>query len=374
MMSVRPFLIERFFARYEFSEPYMLSASHCEPVKQQDLLAMADAETRHLWESLSLTYTESAGHPLLRTEIAHLYQGLRAEDVLVITPEEGIFIAMHTLLHPGDHVVSIFPAYQSLYEIARSRGCSLSYWKPAFDGTWKFRVSDLEALITDKTRMLVVNFPHNPTGAHLSREAYMTLVEIARKHNLILFSDEMYRYLEYDPENRLPSGCEVYEKAITLCGLSKSFGLPGLRIGWLATRNRQWLESFYQYRDYTTICNSAPSEILAIIALRAKEQLWQQALKIISGNLQLLESFFSRNEETLIWAPPQAGPVSFSGFKKPMNMENFSIRLARKYGIILLPSNAFEMNTAHFRIGFGRKDFPVALVRFEKALAKEKER
>lgn len=371
MMPLQPFLIERFFARYEFSAPYMLSASHCEPVRQKDLLAMADEETRTLWDSLDLTYTESAGHPLLRQEIAQLYERIVSEDILVITPEEGIFIAMSTLLEPGDHVISVFPAYQSLYEIARSRGCTLSYWQPGFDGGWHFRIADLEPLISSKTRMLVINFPHNPTGAHLSAEEYRAVVDLARKHQLILFSDEMYRFLEYNENERLPAGCTVYENAVTLCGLSKSFGLPGLRIGWLATRKRNWLESFFQFRDYTTICNSAPSEILAIIALRAKEQLWQQAREIITTNLKLLETFFSRNKESLIWLSPKAGPVAFPCLKGSPDMDLLSKRLADKYGIVLLPASAFGMTEPCFRIGFGRKDLTRVLERFEAALERE---
>ena len=163
-MEIAPFQLERYFAKYEFSARYLLSSSDCEAVSMADLLAKADRDISLLWEELKLGYTESWGHPLLREAIAELYTDLEAKDVLVIVPEEGIFLSMHALLDPGDHVVCTYPGYQSLHEVARSIGCELSTWEPDEGRGWFFNIQDLGSLMREGTKLVVVNFPHNPTG------------------------------------------------------------------------------------------------------------------------------------------------------------------------------------------------------------------
>ncbi len=217
---------------------------------------------------LKLGYTESAGHPRLRELIAQVYAGIETEDTLVVVPEEGIFLLMHALLSPGDHMICTFPGYQSLYEVARSIGCQVTAWEPSEERGWHFDVGELEEKIRSNTRLIVVNFPHNPTGYVPPREDFESIIRLAEKHGAYLFSDEMYRFLEIDKGPTLPSACEMYEKGITLFGLSKTFGLPGLRMGWLASKAGDVLQRVNELKDYTTICASAPGEILAIMALK----------------------------------------------------------------------------------------------------------
>ena len=202
---LRPFKLERYFALHEFSARYLLSASDVESLSMQELLALADADSLSRWQSLSLGYTESLGLPALRAEIAALYQKVGIETILTLAPEEGIFITMHTLLKPGDHVISIFPAYQSLYEIGRSLGCEVSPWKLVLkEGRWALDFVALASCLKPNTRLLVVNFPHNPSGFLPTRKELEQLIAFVREHRLYLFSDEMYRFLEYDPALRLP--------------------------------------------------------------------------------------------------------------------------------------------------------------------------
>ena len=158
---------------------------------------------------------------------------------------------MNTLLKEGDHVISTFPGYQSLYEIALSNNCVLSKWLP--DDNMCFKLDDLLGLITEKTKLIVINFPHNPTGETITADELNQIISIAREKNIVIFSDEMYRLLEYDVRDRLPSVCEIYENGISLFGLSKTFALPGLRIGWLVTRNKDILADIAAYKDYTTL-------------------------------------------------------------------------------------------------------------------------
>ena len=358
-MSIAPFKLERYFAEYEFSTKYLLSPSDCEPLSQAELLSYASAESRALWDGLTLGYTESQGHPLLLAQIASLYEGIAPRQVIEIVPEEGILIAMRTLLQPGDQVVTMRPAYQSLYQVAESIGCQVSAWTPR-EG-WHFHLDDLEALLTPQTKLLVVNFPHNPSGALASAEEFVRIVEIARERDLILFSDEMYRWSEYDPADRLPSACELYDKAVVLCGVSKSLGLPGLRVGWVVTRDEGMMGGFKTYKDYTTICGSAPSEILALIAVQNMEAIVARNLEIISANLAVLDEFFVAHADLFGWVRPRAGTVAFAEYKGEMPIEELADRLVAARSTLLVPGSIFDYPGNYFRLGFGRRNFPEGL-------------
>jgi len=353
-MKIQPFKLERYFAPYEFTARYLLSPSDCEPLNQTDVLAMADEDSRVLWDSLSLGYTETQGHPLLREAIAMLYDAIQPEQILVAAPEECIFLMMQTLLNPGDHLIAAFPAYQSSYEIARSIGCEVSFWTPDSDH-WHFDPALLEDLLTPQTKMLAINFPHNPTGALLTREQFDAVVNFARTHNLILFSDEMYRLSEHDAANRLPSACDVYERGVVLSGMSKSFALPGLRIGWLATQATELIPQLIQLKDYTTICNSAPSEILALMALRSKDEILKRNLDIIRANLAVLDAFFAQYSTLLAWQRPAAGTIGFPRLLTGESTTEFCRQLVEEHGVLLVPSSVFNYGDNHFRLGFGRR-------------------
>jgi len=367
-MKIQPFKLERYFAKYEFSAPYLLSCSDCEALSLKDLLGMADENSLKLWNDLKLGYTESQGHPILLKEIAKLHPTIQPEQVLVITPEEGIFIAMNNLLEKGDHVVTTFPGYQSLYEIANSLGCEVSKWTPKKENDWTFDIEDLKSLIRDDTKLIVINFPHNPTGATLQENELKEIIGIARQKNIILFSDEMYRFLEHDQVNRTSSACDLYDKAISLFGMSKSFALAGLRIGWLTTKNSEFIKKFFTYKDYTSICSSAPSEILAIIALRAKEKIFKRNLNMINSNLKILDEFFAKHTKLFDWHRPKAGPIGFPTLKVKIDIADFCLDLVEKKGVMLLPSKVYDFKGNYFRIGFARKNMSEALEKLEEYL------
>ena len=362
-MQIKPFQIERYFARYEFEVPYLLSASDCESLSMQALLEGADPEALALWRGLSLGYTDPQGHSLLRQEVARLYQNVSADEVQVLAPEEGIFIAMHALLEPGDHVIVTFPGYQSLYEIARALGCHVTRWtlQPKGD-RWELDLDELERSILLETKLLVVNFPHNPTGYLPTPATWARIVELARERELYLFSDEMYAGLEYEPAQRLPPVCDLYERGISLSGLSKTLSCPGLRIGWLATQDRVLRDRFATLRDYTTICSSAPSEILALIALRAREAIVARNLAIIRCNLEVAQRFFDANADGFEWRKPQAGSVAFPRLTTGVRVEAFCQDLLER-GVMALPGTVFEFPGDYFRLGLGRENLPQALER-----------
>lgn len=367
-MKIAPFLLERYFASHEFSAHYLLSCSDCEPLSMADLLAMADPESRNMWEHLRLGYTDSRGHPLLREEIAKTYDGIEAEDVLVTAPEEGIFLYMNSLLERGDHVVGVYPAYQSLYEIARAIGCDVSFWEPREENGWCFDVEDLERKIRPDTRLVVVNFPHNPTGCILPARTFRDLLDIVKRRGIRLLSDEMYRLLELREETTLPAACGLYDKACSLSGLSKVYGLPGLRIGWVATRDGELLDRMRGMRDYTTICTSAPGEILAIVAMRNGGHIVRRQIARARRNVAVLDSFFARYCDLFRWNRPEGGSVCFPGIPAVEDTAVFCGRLLEETGIMLLPSRELHAGDHHVRIGFGRENLPEVIDRFSEYL------
>ena len=363
-MQLPPFRLERFFAQYEFTSPYPICLSDCESVTIGDLLALepaADAGLRDLW----LGYTESAGSPGLRAAVAALYTTIAAEHVLMHSgAEEAIFNFMHALVQPGDHVIVHWPGYQSLAEVARSIGADVSLWTVRPEDGWQLDLDDLRRMLRPDTRAVVVNLPHNPTGFLPDAAFVHDLAALADRHGFFLFGDEVYRGLEQDAAARLPALCDLTPRALSLGVMSKTYGLAGLRIGWIATRNREIFAAMAQMKDYTTICNSAPSEYLAELALRHADTLVARNLAIIHQNLVHLDAFFAEHAERLTWVRPSAGPIAFPAFRHA-DADAVARRLVEETGVLILPGDQIDPGYGrHFRLGFGRKSLADGLARF----------
>ncbi|MEW5734646.1 MAG: aminotransferase class I/II-fold pyridoxal phosphate-dependent enzyme [Thermodesulfobacteriota bacterium] len=361
-MKLRPFKLERYFARYEFAASYLLCSSDCESMRLDELLAFSpDAGER--FDSLWLGYTESQGAPSLRRAIAALYGQVAEEEILVHAgAEEAIFNFMNVVLEPGDRIVVHTPCYQSLAEVARSIGAQVVPWRGnPFQG-WPLDLDELESLLAPRTKAVVVNFPHNPTGFLPDSAFVRGLSELSEKHGFLVFSDEVYRGLELDPDDRLPSFADLNERAAALGVMSKTYGLAGLRIGWIATRNRSLYKEMAAFKDYTTICNPAPSEFLAELALRNANAIVARNLAIIRRNLDLLDSFFASHAELFRWHRPKAGSVAFPALLQG-GVERFCAKAVEKAGVLLLPGTLYEQGLNSFRVGFGRKNLPEALGR-----------
>jgi aspartate/methionine/tyrosine aminotransferase len=217
------------------------------------------------------------------------------------------------------------------------------------------------------TRAIIINTPHNPTGYLMSRADYEAVQKFAQENNLLFFSDEVYRESEYDPAMRLPAACDDGEHAISLGVTSKTYGLAGLRIGWVATKNRRIYEKMASLKDYTTICNSAPSEFLAEVAMRNRKKLIERNINIIQQNLAVIDDLFARHADLFSWVRPQAGSMAFPRYLGG-NVEKFCDELVNKAGIMLLPGTVYDDSHNHFRLGLGRKNLPQAVERLEKFL------
>ena len=364
---IRPFALERYFAKHEFSARYLLGSSDPEAMSLEQLLALepgSDEMLKQLW----LGYTESLGDPALRKDIAQLYQNVNSEQIMVFSgAQEPIYAFMQVALNSGDHIIVHFPGYQSHYSVAQSRNIEVSFWQANPKLGWAPDIQELQRLLKPNTKALLICTPHNPTGYQFSEIDFHNIVSFARQHGLILFCDEVYRGSEHNVQDRLPNMADLYENAISLNCLSKNCGLAGLRIGWIATRNKRLYDQLASFKDYLTICNSAPSEFLAGVALRNLTTILAQQRKRLVGNLDLLENFFARYAELFDWHRPKAGTTTFPRFLNGDALE-FCDKLVAEAGILLIPGNFFDMPQNFIRFGYGRENFAIALAKLEKYL------
>ena len=368
-MQIAPFKLERYFAKYEFSTQYLLCSSDCESMTVQELLSL-EPGAGDQFGSQWLGYTESTGGGGLRQAICSIYETIQSQEVLVHTgAEEAIFLFMHALLQAGDHVVVHWPCYQSLIEVARSIGCEVSPWRAVEENAWGLDLNELRALLRPNTKAIILNTPHNPTGYLMPKEQFEAVSAIARQHDAILFSDEVYRESEYDAKDRLPAACDLGQHTVSLGVTSKTYGLAGLRIGWIATHNRELYERMAGLKDYTTICNSAPSEYLAELALRHRQELVVRNLGIIKSNLAVVAAFFARHADRFTWVAPRAGSMAFPRYLGE-SVDSFCDKLVREAGVLLLPGSMYDEHDNHFRLGLGRKNLPEAIARLEDFLAR----
>lgn len=368
-MKLPPFKLERYFAKYEFNTEYLLCSSDCEAMSIADLLAF-EPEAAERFQQTWLGYTESRGSPSLREAICGLYETIQPEQVLVHTgAEEAIFVFMQAVLEQGDHIIVHAPGYQALSEVARAIGCDVSPWMAREEDAWALDLNELRHLMRTNTKAIVVNTPHNPTGYLMPRADFESLNRFAQENNLLLFSDEVYRESEYDASLRLPAACDLGPHAVSLGVTSKTYGLAGLRIGWIATQNEDVYQRMAALKDYTTICNSAPSEFLAELALCHRDTLIARNLDIIQNNLKVVDELFKRNPAYFRWQRPRAGSMGFPRLVQG-DVEDFCDRLVRQAGVLLLPGSIYDDRHNHFRLGLGRKNLPEAVARLEAFLDK----
>ena len=321
-------------------------------------------------------YTETWGAPALREKIAGTYDNLKADNILCHAgAQEGLYAAMRALLTREDHVIVVTPNYQSAETVPLDI-CEVSGVPLRENEDWQLDIDAMAAAIRPNTKLVSINFPHNPTGATLSHGALSALIDLCRKHDLYLFSDEVYRGIELNQADTIPQVADIYEKGLSLNVMSKAYGLPGLRIGWLASQDKATLQSIERYKLYLSICNAAPSEQLAMIALDNRQHLQNRIKAIVAENLTALDTFFARYPNHFIWKRPKGSCVAYPRYIGPDGVETFCRRLLEESGIMLLPSSIYhselcEAPKEHFRIGFGRDlVFKHGLVALEEHMTK----
>jgi aspartate/methionine/tyrosine aminotransferase len=368
--SLPDFRLEVYLGKWEFSARHHLTASDPQTLTIQELLALGSDADRDAFTQLPLGYTPTWGTARLLRAIASTYETLESEHALTFAgAEEAMFWVLQELVGPGDHAIITVPNYQSMESVvlaagAEASGIALNIDEGGFD------LRELVRLIRPNTRLVAVNFPNNPTGIVPPAQQFRELVSICDSRGITLFSDEVYRGIELDPQQTLPQASDLSASAVSLNVMSKAYGLPGLRIGWLASRNRSLLERLERRKHYTTICNAAPSEFLACMALENAASVQARIRSIIAANIPRFRTFFERWSDLFEWRPPAGGCVSYARYRGADGVERFCQRLLEEAGVVLLPASIFrsalvEMPTDRFRIGIGRLDPEPALAAFD---------
>ncbi|GGO97842.1 aminotransferase class I/II-fold pyridoxal phosphate-dependent enzyme [Wenjunlia tyrosinilytica] len=369
MTQLPDFRLETYFSRWEFTARHHLTASDAQTMTMAELLALADAEDRHAWETLSFGYTQTFGDPGLRHAIAQMYDHAEADDVICFAgAEEALYIAMQVLLGPGDHAVVLAPNYQAAETVPLSL-CEVGAVALDPERDWALDLDEVVAAIRPNTRVVSVNFPNNPTGKVIDVADFTRLAHLCDERGIHLFSDEVYRGLEPDPSRTLPQAADLSQRALSLNVTSKSLGLPGLRIGWITCRDRELRSRLERAKHYTTICNSAPSEVLARIAVKARQYILERNRAIIAANVPAFDAFFAEFGELFEWRAPDGGCVAYPRYLGPDGVEAFCTELVEQAGVLLLPASIYRSEltdtpTDRFRVGIGRHDPAPALDAF----------
>ncbi|MCP4330902.1 MAG: aminotransferase class I/II-fold pyridoxal phosphate-dependent enzyme [Alphaproteobacteria bacterium] len=366
---MRDFALERYFSTWEFAARYHMTASDMESLSLPDLLAMASPEDREAFETQWLGYSETFGLAELRATIAATYDTATADDILCFAgAEEGVYTAMRVLLDADSHAIVAVPNYQAAETVPLDI-CAVTGVPLDADDGWSLDIDRVAQAIRPNTKVVSINFPNNPTGAILDRERFDALVELCRTHGLYLFSDEVYRLVERDPALRLPQAADVYERGLSLHVMSKVYGLPGLRIGWIMTKDSGVRQRMERYKHYLSICNSGPSEWLALIALKARDRILARNRALVDANAAKLDAFFGEYPDLFEWRRSDGGCVGYPRYLGAGSADEFCEDLVDRAGILLLPPKVYRSELIdtpqdRFRIGFGRAGIDEGLAAF----------
>lgn len=369
-----PFRLETYFSRWEFAARHHLTASDSPSLSITQLLSYGTETDRAEFDELTLGYTPTWGTDRLRTAIAATYEDCTPDDVLVFAgAEESIFWSMQVLAGPGDHVIVTAPNYQALEAIPLTTGAEVTGVLLDESAGWRLDLDLVRAALRPTTRVIAVNFPNNPTGALPDHATWLELVELCAEREIRLVSDEVYRGLELDPAATLTQAADLDPRAVSINVMSKSYGLPGLRVGWIACRDHDLLAELERHKHYTSICNAGPSEFLAAVALGAGDRIQRSNRDRIARNLPHFDAFFDRHPDLFEWAHPDAGCVAFPKYLGADGVETFCRELVQQAGVLLLPASVYTSAVARvpsdrFRIGVGRDDPQSALAVLEQYL------
>lgn len=369
---MRNFALETYFSKWEFSAKHHMTASDAQSLSVGALLDIAGLPQTAL-SDLHLGYTETWGAPDLRQAISATYDKMKPENILCFAgAEEGVYTAMRVLLSADDHAIIIVPNYQAAETLPLDI-CDVTGVALDANNHWHLNLDDIRNAIRPNTKLISVCFPNNPTGHIIPKDDYKTLIDICRAHNLYLFSDEVYRGVELDASKRIDQAADAYEKGLSLNVMSKAYGLPGLRIGWIASADKEVLQALERYKHYLSICNSAPSERLAVIALGVRETLLERTRSLMRHNIAKLDLFFGDYPDLFDWQHPDGSCIGFPRFKGRGGVEHFCQSLVEENGVLLLPASLYrselmEAPTDRFRIGFGRDNIEEGLKAFREFL------
>ena len=354
-MTFIPFELERWQSTWENRVRFNLAESGVHPLSVSELLSMTDTDPSSLQE-LRLVYSQSNGTDQLREAIAALYPGATEANVLVTTGgAEANFLTCWTLVERGDPVTIEVPNYLQTWGITRSLGADVNTF--ALDGSraWQPDPDAIRAAIRADTKLVVVTNPNNPTGQVLSAEARAAILDRVRDTGAWLLADEVYQGAEL-AGGRTESFWGSYDRLIITNGLSKAYGLPGLRLGWMVGP-AEFIEEAWGRHDYTVIGPSSVSDFLGVRALACRDAILTRTREILGGNYELMANWLRSLGDQVSWHPPKAGAICLVEYHLPMESGALVEHFRAEHGLLLVPGTHLGLSN-HLRLGFGeRRDY-----------------
>lgn len=358
-MKIETFQLERWMTRHETHVRYDIAESGILPLTTQDLLDFEPeaerAETLARLLRLPLGYSEARGTAELRGMLAATYARGDADHILVTTGAiEANYLLFNVLLDPGDHMIAPYPAYQQLFSVPKAIGCDVSLWRVGPETGYRYDIAALERLVTPRTKVIVVNTPHNPTGAMLPPADARRVYDLAQSVGAMVIGDEAYRWLAVpDGEPFAPPFFDLGPLGISVGTLSKPFGLPGLRIGWIAGPP-DLVQKCWSLRDYITLSPGKLNDALAQLGMNHRDRIVARNTEIIRANLASASQWMAEHQDFLSWTPPRGGLLALVKYDLPMESLPLADKLALEYSVMLAPGSAFGYEH-HLRLGIGQR-------------------
>ncbi len=349
-MKIAAFKVEEWMNEYEMDAEYNIAETCVESLTVEELLNFSDAPAARLEEikKMKLTYGDIKGSARFKKGVSSLYETVDPQNIL---PSHGAiganFLLLYSLVEAGDEVVSVFPTYQQLYSIPESFGAEVKKLDLKYENGFLPDLQKLRSLVTDKTKLIAINNPNNPSGVVMNRAILTEIVEIAKSVDAYILADEVYR--GFDLEEEIPSIADLYQKGISVGSMSKVFSLAGLRMGWIAA-SAEVIELCQLHRDYTTISNPMISDYLSVIALENKDKILKRNLSKVKKQLQLLDNWV-QSEDLVEYVKPNGGTTAFLKYKTELDSETFAKKLLKEKGVLVVPGIAFGREK-FIRIGF----------------------
>ncbi|MFK8028867.1 MAG: aminotransferase class I/II-fold pyridoxal phosphate-dependent enzyme [Gammaproteobacteria bacterium] len=379
-LELPDFALETYFSKWEFKARHHLTASDAESMSVSELLDLGTEDDRKAYENLHLGYIPTWGTEKLRCAVASTYTHLSEDNILAFAGAgEALFWAMQLFISPGDHVIVNVPNYQSVESVPIATGVQvegLPLWSDdSLSNPWTLDLDKFKSLLRPNTKLVSVNFPNNPTGFVPDPQTWQEFNTLCHERGIVLISDEVYRGVELDPSRTLPAAASINPTALTVSVTSKAYGLPGLRVGWVASQSKEMLQRLERAKHYTSICNAGPSEQLAAVALRNEGKIFARNRKIIQRNDAALKEFISNYPDFLDYATPDGGCVAFPRWLGTGTASDFCTRAVEEDGVLLLPASVYrsdlaDVPTDRLRIGIGRRNVPESLNALAEHLSK----
>jgi len=351
-----PFRMAEFSGQWPPGSLTNLHSSNPQPFDWQELNQLPGIDLQQLLNTTPLAYESTQGRPAVRSAICDQYhQSLHMNEVVLTSgAQEGIFLVMQALLKAGDEVIAFTPCFEPLITVAEETGAMLKQLPLIEQTAWSIDWSALQSAMTQNTRLVVVNFPHNPTGCHLNETDWKKLLTLCEQHDCWLFSDEVFRGLEHDPGDRLPAAVDCYAKAISMGVVSKSLALPGVRLGWLSCRDQQVLRRLMAIKSHLSICQSSLDASLCEQLIPHSEVIWQRNVQLIRRNKHKIIDWLA-NQADFNWQEPVAAATGFVQLKTGSAMD-FARQLAEQEKLMVMPGIAFMTDVEGFRLTLGLGD------------------